>query len=300
MVVERRLSILISAAVAFVLLTALWNSFVRPAHPVRAGPAAHAPLVLAPAESSAAARDSAARAASPAPATASASATAAPPPQPPPPPPPPPPTAGPGGDAGGPSYMVLLARSEIRRRIRASAGLTYLNDIVAASSDSGLHRWDNRRARPVRVYLTAGTVANFQPAFLDAVRSAFQGWEQAGVPVRFALDADSASAEVRFQWRIQFEGERTGQTDLEWDDDGRLTSGVVTLATFDPKGQPLTPDDLRVMAMHEIGHLIGLDHSHDPGDLMYAAPKVRELSPRDIATAQLLYQLAPGTLRAGG
>src|SRR5438477_11980734 len=193
MVVERRLSILISAAVAFVFLTALWNSFVRPAHPVRAGPAADAPVVLVPAESSAAARDSAARAASPAPATASA--PAAPPPQ----PPPPPPTAGPGGDAGGPSYMVLLARSEIRRRIRASAGLTYLNDIVAASSDSGLHRWDNRRARPVRVYLTAGTVANFQPAFLDAVRSAFEGWEQAGVPVRFALEADSASAEVRFQ-----------------------------------------------------------------------------------------------------
>ena len=294
MVVERRLSILISAAVAFVLLTALWNAFVRPAHPVRAGPAADAPLVLVPAESSAAARDSAARAASPAPATASA--PAAPPPQ----PPPPPPTAGPGGDAGGPSYMVLLARSEIRRRIRASAGLTYLNDVVAASSDSGLHRWDNRMARPVRVSLTAATVANFQPAFLDAVRSAFQAWEQAGVPVRFALDADSASAEVRFLWRIQFEGERTGQTDLEWDADGRLTGGVVTLATFDPKGQPLAPDDVRVMAIHEIGHLIGLDHSRDPGDLMYAAPKVRELSARDIATALLLYQLAPGSLRVGG
>jgi len=296
MVVERRLSILISAAVAFVLLTALWNAFVRPAHPVRAGPAADAPLVLVPAESSAAARDSAARAASPAPATAPAPAPAPVPAA----PPPTPPTMGPGGDAAGPSYMVLLARSEIRRRIRASAGLTYLNDIVAASSDSGLHRWDNRVARPVRVYLTAATVANFQPAFLDAVRTAFQAWEQAGVPVRFALDADSASAEVRFLWRIQFEGERTGQTDLEWDADGGLTSGVVTLATFDPKGQPLTPDDLRVMAIHEIGHLIGLDHSHDPGDLMYAAPKVRELSPRDIATAQLLYQLAPGTLRAGG
>jgi len=296
MVVERRLSILISAAVAFVLLTALWNAFVRPAHPVRAGPAADAPLVLVPAESSAAARNSAARAASPAPATAPAPAPAPVPAA----PPPTPPTMGPGGDAAGPSYMVLLARSEIRRRIRASAGLTYLNDIVAASSDSGLHRWDNRVARPVRVYLTAATVANFQPAFLDAVRTAFQAWEQAGVPVRFALDADSASAEVRFLWRIQFEGERTGQTDLEWDADGGLTSGVVTLATFDPKGQPLTPDDLRVMAIHEIGHLIGLDHSHDPGDLMYAAPKVRELSPRDIATAQLLYQLAPGTLRAGG
>jgi len=282
------MSILVSAVVAFVLLTALWNAFVRPAHPVRAGPASAAPVTV----DSIRAPDNAARATSPAPAPAPAptSAPAA---------APPPPLAT-GSDAAGPSYMVLLARSEIRRRIRASAGLTYLNDVVAASSDSGLHRWDNRMARPVRVYLTAATVANFQPAFLDAVRSAFQAWEQAGVPVRFALDADSTSAEVRFLWRIQFEGERTGQTDLEWDADGRLTSGVVTLATFDPKGQPLTPDDLRVMAMHEIGHLIGLDHSHDPGDLMYAAPKVRELSPRDIATALLLYQLAPGTLRAGG
>ena len=284
------MSILVSAVVAFVLLTALWNAFVRPAHPVRAGPASAAPVTV----DSIRAPDSAARATSPAPASAPAPApTSAPAAAPPPP-------LATGSDAAGPSYMVLLARSEIRRRIRASAGLTYLNDVVAASSDSGLHRWDNRVARPVRVYLTAATVANFQPAFLDAVRSAFQAWEQAGVPVRFALDADSASAEVRFLWRIQFEGERTGQTDLEWDADGRLTSGVVTLATFDPKGQPLTPDDLRVMAMHEIGHLIGLDHSHDPGDLMYAAPKVRELSPRDIATALLLYQLAPGTLRAGG
>ena len=284
------MSILVSAVVAFVLLTALWNAFVRPAHPVRAGPASAAPVTV----DSIRAPDNAARATSPAPAPAPApaptSAPAAAPPAP----------LATGSGAAGPSYMVLLARSEIRRRIRASAGLTYLNDVVAASSDSGLHRWDNRMARPVRVSLTAATVANFQPAFLDAVRSAFQAWEQAGVPVRFALDADSASAEVRFLWRIQFEGERTGQTDLEWDADGRLTSGVVTLATFDPKGQPLTPDDLRVMAMHEIGHLIGLDHSHDPGDLMYAAPKVRELSPRDIATALLLYQLAPGTLRAGG
>ncbi len=286
------MSILVSAVVAFVLLTALWNAFVRPAHPVRAGPASAAPVTV----DSIRAPDSAVRATSPAPASAPAPAPA---PTSAPAAAPPPPLAT-GSDAAGPSYMVLLARSEIRRRIRASAGLTYLNDVVAASSDSGLHRWDNRVARPVRVYLTAATVANFQPAFLDAVRSAFQAWEQAGVPVRFALDADSTSAEVRFLWRIQFEGERTGQTDLEWDADGRLTSGVVTLATFDPKGQPLTPDDLRVMAMHEIGHLIGLDHSHDPGDLMYAAPKVRELSPRDIATALLLYQLAPGTLRAGG
>ena len=124
--------------------------------------------------------------------------------------------------------------------------------------------------------------------------------DAAGVPVRFNLDADSSSAEVRVQWRIQFEGERSGQTDLQWDEDGHLTSGVVTLATFDAKGQPFAPDDVRVLALHEIGHLIGLDHSPDPGDIMYAQPKVRDLSPRDLRTASLLYDLAPGPLRVGG
>lgn len=201
---------------------------------------------------------------------------------------------------GSPTYIVLVARSEIRRRIRASAGLTYLNDILAASSDSALHRWDGRVSTPVRVWLAGAPVANFQPAFLDAVRAAFQRWQEAGVPVRFNLDADSASAEVRFHWRIQFEGDRAGQTDLQWDDEGRLTDGVITLATFDQKGQPLGPDEIRVLAMHEIGHLLGLDHSPDQSDLMYAQPKVRDLSPRDIATVLLLYDLAPGTLRVGG
>jgi len=200
---------------------------------------------------------------------------------------------------GGTSYIVMLARSEIRRRIRASAGLTYLNEILAATPDSALHRWDGRVASPVRVSLVGAAVANFQPAFLDAVRAAFQRWQDAGVPVRFEFDGDSSLAEVRLRWRIQFETERSGQTDLQWDQDGHITSGVITLATFDPKGQPLGPDEVRVMAVHEIGHLLGLDHSPDPGDLMYAQPKVRDLSPRDIATVLLLYDLAPGTLRVG-
>jgi len=220
-----------------------------------------------------------------------------------PPPPPPPTTKSQAGtqvqsaEPSGPGYLDMMARAQIRRRIRSSAPLAYLDYIVAQSSDSMLHRWDDRIAWPVRVYLAQDTVTNFQPAFLDAIRTAFQRWEQAGVPVRFALATDSAGAEVRFAWQLQFDIERTGETDLEWDRDGHLRAGVVTIATLDPRGQPLAPDDVRVVALHEIGHLIGLDHSPDSTDLMFAKTVVRDLSERDIRTALLLYDLAPGSLR---
>src|SRR5213078_4048062 len=280
---ERRILILVAALIVLLASAALWNAFVRP--PARAS---------ASATPDTASVESVVRTAGPAavsgPDTARAAAQPA---------PTLPPTVVPPVGAGGPSYIVLLARSEIRRRIRASAGSTYLNDNLTQNADSILHRWDGRVSTPVRVFFPPTTVANFQPSFLDAVRSAFQRWQEV-VPVRFNLDADSSSAEVRVQWRIQFEGERSGQTDVQWDEDGRLTGGVVTLATFDAKGQPFAPDDVRVLALHEIGHLIGLDHSPDPGDIMYAQPKVRDLSPRDIRTASLLYDLAPGALRVGG
>ncbi len=281
---ERRLLWLVAATLVFLISAAVWKTFVRPAAPADGGAAAAATTV----ESIAVApgpRDTARAPVSLAPA---------------PPPTQPAPAVVPPPAGGGTSYIVMLARSEIRRRIRASAGLTYLNEILAATPDSALHRWDGRVASPVRVSLVGAAVANFQPAFLDAVRAAFQRWQDAGVPVRFEFDGDSSLAEVRLRWRIQFETERSGQTDLQWDQDGHVTSGVITLATFDPKGQPLGPDDIRVMALHEIGHLLGLDHSPDPGDLMYAQPSVRDLSPRDIATVLLLYDLAPGTLRVGG
>src|SRR5881396_919253 len=279
---ERRILMLVAALVVLLASAALWNAFVRPPAVVSGGAMPEAASAESLVHVSGPTLDSMAD-----PGRTAAQPTTT-----------PPPTVMPPVGRG-PSYIVLLARSEIRRRVRASAGLTYLNEIVAATPDSVLHRWDGRVATPVRVFLPPGAVANFQPVFLDAVRNAFARWQEADVPVRFNLDADSVSAEVRFQWRMQFDGERAGQTDLEWDQaDGHLIGGVVTLATSDPKEQPLGPDDMRVLALHEIGHLIGLDHCPDSGDLMFAQTKVRDLSPRDIATALLLYELPAGPLRA--
>lgn len=206
-------------------------------------------------------------------------------------------TGMPSADTSRLGYLDLAARADIRRRIRDSYPLTYLTNIVAESSDSMLHRWDDRIVRPVRVYIGSDTIANFRPTFLDAIRAAFTRWDDTGLPVRFDLTADSSSAEVHFTWRVMFPIDRTGETDLEWDQEGRLQTATVTISTFDPHGRPLGPDDVRVVALHEIGHLLGLDHSPDSTDLMFAKAVVRDLSQRDVRTAQLLYQLSPGSLR---
>src|ERR1700752_1288181 len=202
-----------------------------------------------------------------------------------------------GPDGREPSYIELLARSETRRRIRASGSSTYLGEMIAESGDSMLRRWENRQSTPIRVWFAPTNAANFKPAFLDAIRAAFGEWTHAGVPVRFDFSGDSTNAEVTVKWRIQFEIERTGQTDVTWDQNGQIQSAVVTLATFDPKGLPMESDDIRVVATHEVGHLLGLDHSKDSTDIMFPTAKVRELSDRDARTVMLLYQLTPGSLR---
>lgn len=194
-------------------------------------------------------------------------------------------------------YYDQLARAQTRRQIRASVGVTYLNEIVEESSDSALHRWDHRYRDPVRIYLTTDTVENFQPAFLDAVRSAITRWDQVQLPVRFEYVDDSSRAEVVFRWRRQFDIDRTGQTDLTWDRDGHVLSAVVTIATFDPSNHPMGVDDVRVVALHEVGHMLGLNHSSDSTDVMFGHTMARDLSARDERTAQLLYELSPGSVR---
>jgi hypothetical protein len=206
-------------------------------------------------------------------------------------------TIPPEPEVAEPSYIEALARAEARRQIRESGRYAYLHDILAKSPDSILHRWDNRIISPVRVQLTPGEVANYQPAFLDAVRAAFRRWQDAGIPVRFNLGGDSAGAEVLVRWRLQFDIDRTGQTDLTWDANGHHQSGVITLATFNQVGQPMTVEEIRIVAMHEVGHLLGLDHSPDSSDLMYPVARVRDLSARDIQSARLLYKLTPGSIR---
>src|SRR6266540_4940486 len=274
--VERRLTGMIAAAVVLIVLFIFWDAFKpAPRRDAVRDPDAEAPLRIA--EPPPALPSPLPQPTSP---TTTSQGTAIP--------------AGPNGRE--PSYIELLARSETRRRIRSSGTSTYLAEMLEGG-DSTLRRWENRTTAPIHVWFAPTHAANFQPAFLDAIRSAFGLWTSAGVPVRFDFAGDSTNAEVTVKWRIQFEIERTGQTDVTWDQNGLIQGATITLATFDPKGRPMDTDDIRVVATHEVGHLLGLDHSKDSTDIMFPTAKVRDLSDRDVRTVILLYQLTPGNLR---
>jgi predicted Zn-dependent protease len=117
------------------------------------------------------------------------------------------------------------------------------------------------------------------------------------IPVTFRFVRDSARADVVVRWIHEFPMQRAGQADIRWSGDGWLQSGTLTLATANHGGTWFSPEAVYTVALHEIGHLLGLGHSDDPRDVMYPTTDVHDITPRDRRTARLLYAVPPGSLR---
>ncbi|UCD23624.1 MAG: matrixin family metalloprotease [Gemmatimonadota bacterium] len=195
----------------------------------------------------------------------------------------------------GTADSAKSSRVSVRRRIAESD--TYLG-YALAEGDSMLRRWRDRSAEPVTVFISAGRVPGYSEDLRSAVREAFVRWERVGaIPVVFSFVRDSTQAEVEVKWIESFTIRRTGQAEVTWDPSGWLVRGLLTIATHFDDGRAVSREVVNTVALHEIGHLLGLGHSDDPADLMYPATSVQDLTPRDRRTARLLYALPPGFVR---
>jgi predicted Zn-dependent protease len=185
---------------------------------------------------------------------------------------------------------------EIQRHIRLGAPGTYIQDIID-EQDAELVRWPE--ATVFRVWIAPTTTATeWRPEYVDSVRAAFTVWAAAGAPIGAQFISDSAAANVRIHWTDRFEeGGTIGQTLQTWDQYRWLVAGDITIATHATTGQTLGPDWVRATALHEIGHLFGLNHSKSDGDIMASEAHALELSRADLATLRLLYALPPGAVR---
>ena len=66
-----------------------------------------------------------------------------------------------------------------------------------------------------------------------------------------------------------------------------ITDANIVLALHHNRGELLDYDAMHAMALHEIGHLLGLDHTQDTLSIMAPKVRVRELSDADAATVRL-------------
>lgn len=141
------------------------------------------------------------------------------------------------------------------------------------------------------------------------VSRAFNRWESASA-LRFARVDDSTDAARIPDIRIGFgrlEGNTVGDALAASANDVLVPGARVRLqdpapATYatGPNGNLTltdTPTNFYQVALHEIGHTLGLDHSSDPRAVMYATaygPRNTDLNASDIAAIRALYGTKPG------
>jgi predicted Zn-dependent protease len=200
----------------------------------------------------------------------------------------------------GSSDSLALTRevADVRRRLEVAAPGTYIGDVLA-SRDSSLARWPERRTVPLRIWVQpAARVKDFAPSFVPLVRQAFSDWGEVGIPIAFTFVFDSSSADVRVTWIDRFDETISGKTLWAHDENWWIVDAQIVLAVHHKSGEALDAAAMRAIALHEVGHLIGLDHTSDTTAIMTPRVRVKELSASDRATAQLLYLLPPGRIGA--
>jgi hypothetical protein len=195
--------------------------------------------------------------------------------------------------AGPVSLPDSVARAGARIRLGAEAERHYL-DSLFGGPDSVVRHWPVG-SEAINVSIVPGGPAGFLPEMVSEVRQALDAWSPAAVGLRFLEQDDTTAAALVVRWSDTLEADRAGTTDVTWDKAGRIRRVAVYLTTRSPAtGRAFAPETRRAIALHELGHALGLPHSGHLPDVMYPIATAIALTDRDRFSLRLLYELPTG------
>lgn len=111
----------------------------------------------------------------------------------------------------------------------------------------------------------------FKSFFLDACRD----WSAAsGGKIQFKF-VSSEPADIVVSWTDDFEsvlkGGELGETNWQYDENGLFRATIKLLTLADQGRRPISPQEIKLMSLHELGHALGIaGHSPYAGDIMVA------------------------------
>ncbi|MGI9038316.1 MAG: matrixin family metalloprotease [Gemmatimonadota bacterium] len=188
---------------------------------------------------------------------------------------------------------LLLAPAALPAQGVVPPGLSYVTDGYGAV-ESTAARW---RVAPERIRILHVSFVDppaGRPDFWAPAWNALEVWEAVpGIPLRFVATPAGESSDVEFRYVDRFPTSQAGVTHRRLGDARVIEHATVTLAHTHSNGVEMSDAFLRMVALHEAGHIVGLPHSDDPGDAMHPGNRNFRLSERDLRSVAELYPADP-------
>ncbi len=168
-------------------------------------------------------------------------------------------------------------------------GATYIGPAAGPAAPPGA-RWRIEAEEPRVLRVRFEPPPEGRPAFWASSRRALDTWSDLPeAPFGFEVVDETERADVEFRWIDRFSSYQAGTTHRRLDAHGSIDRVTVLLAREHVDGTPMSDEFLHLVALHEVGHALGLPHSQDPGDVMHPGNRNLRISARDRHSLAVLY-----------